>query len=231
MIRTVKKKDQRSGELTLPSLVYQGISGLLVRSIPYIPSHDKYNITICHEKKFVWFRVAKVGTRTIFNVFEQAHLNLDAEHTMSCYYPKNLYKGYFKFAFVRNPWDRLVSCWQNKVVDFNKLKFSDDRLLKMQKFSNFVSFVRDQNIETCNHHIRLQSKLIDLNSVDYIGRFENFEEHLSKIIELIGLDSINIEHRNPSKRKSNYREYYDESLKRKVAEIYSKDINIFSYDY
>jgi len=231
MIRTIKKGNKRSSKLTFPSCVYQGISMILVRSIPYMPSAERYNITICHEKKFLWFRVAKVGTRTVFDVLEQANINLDAELSMKCHYPINKYKEYFKFAFVRNPWDRLVSCWLNKVVNANYFQFSADRLLEMQKFENFVNFVADHNIERCDHHIRLQSKLIDLNNVDYIGRFEDFEEHLLKVIQLIGLDSINIKQKNASKNRTNYRQYYDESLRNKVAEIYGKDINIFSYDY
>lgn len=230
MIRTTKK-DGLSNKLTFPSLMYQKISRLLIRFFPYMPSVERYNITICHEKKFVWFRVAKVGTRTIFNVCEQANLNLDAEHPMFCHYPTNLYKDYFKFAFVRNPWDRLVSCWRNKVVDSNYFELSSDKLLEMQNFENFVDFVAQKNIETCDHHIRLQSKLIDLNSVDYIGKFENFNEDLSAIVQIIGLDSINIEQKNASKDRLSYKQYYDESLKDKVAEIYRKDISIFSYEY
>ncbi len=231
MIKTVKRKNGLSAKLTVQSLAYQKISKLLIRSIPYIPSNERYNITICHEKKFVWFRVAKVGTRTIFNVFEQAKINLDVEHAMSCHYPTNLYKRYFKFAFVRNPWDRLVSCWRNKVVDSNYYNFSNDRLLEMQTFKSFVDFVENENIENCDHHIRLQSKLIDLNSVDFIGRCENFNEDFSKVTEVIGIELMKIDCKNVSQNRSDYRHYYNESLKDKVAKIYRKDINVFQYDF
>lgn len=231
MIKTVKMKNGRSSKLTFLSTVYQSASKNLIRFFPYVPSDCPYNITICHEKQFVWFRVAKVGTRTIFNVFDNANITLDAEHPMFCHYPANLYKGYFKFAFVRNPWDRLASCWRNKVIDNNYFKFSKDRLLLMQEFGDFVEFVSDLDIETCDHHIRLQSKLIDLNNVDYIGRFENFEEDLLEVIQTIGFDSVRIEKHNSSKNKQDYRAYYDEGLKEKVANIYRKDINLFSYQF
>jgi hypothetical protein len=231
MIKTKKIKKKLSNQLTLPSQMYQKISHLLIRSIPHIPSSERYNITICHKEKFLWFRVAKVGTRTIFDVFDQAQLDLDAEHPMFCHYPTRVYKEYFKFAFVRNPWDRLVSCWQNKVVGENYFRFSDDRLLAMQTFRNFVDFVGNQNIEQCDHHIRLQQKLIDLNSVDFIGRFENFNADLEKVIKIIGIKSTTINHSNRSANRFDYREYYDAHLKEKVAGIYHKDINIFKYEF
>lgn len=239
MIKTqnaTKNTPGRSTRLNFPSRAYQGISRILVGGIsiiPYIPSIGRYNITLCHAHKFVWFRVAKVATRTILDVYKQANINLDAEHPHSCHYPVNLYKEYFKFAFVRNPWDRLVSCWLDKVVAHNLFEFSTDTLLKMQKFENFIDFVAHQNIDTCNEHIRLQSQLIDLNNIDYIGRFENFEEHLAEVMQCIGIgpDSMTIGHKNASKNRLNYAQYYDDKLKQKVAEIYRKDINIFLYQY
>lgn len=231
MIRTVKKESKRSFKLTLPSKAYQKISSLLVKSIPYMPSNGQYDISICHGKKFIWFRVPKVGTRTIFGVFDRSGIELDADHPYRCHYPANLYTDYFKFAMVRNPWDRLVSGWKNKVVKRNHYHFSDDELLKMQQFENFVDYVAGIDIERCDGHLRLQSKMIDLNNIDYIGRFENFEENLLKILKKIGLGSVEIEKLNPSINKLPYRDYYSKTVKEKVAAIYHKDINVFSYRF
>ena len=182
MIKTVKVKSGRSKELTLPSRAYQKISRALVNSIPYLPSNERYNITISNEKKFVWFRVGKVGSRTIFNIFKQANVYLDADNTLLCHYPVDKYTDYYKFAFIRNPWDRLVSCWQNKVIDSNYFNYSEGKLSKMQSFDEFVSFVADEDIENCDNHFILQSKIIDLNNIDFLGRFENFEKDLLAVV-------------------------------------------------
>lgn len=231
MIRTVNRNTGRSGKLTRTSRIYQGVSDILVGSVPWIPSHDKYNITISHEKKFIWFRVAKVGTRTIFDMFDQAKVNLDADQAMFCRYPVGFYEDYFMFGFVRNPWDRVVSCWIDKIVNTNYYKFSNEQLERMQAFDAFVDFVEGLDISACDQHLRLQSKLIDLNSVNFVGRFERFEESLSEVSDIIGLGNIAIQKINASKRDPDYRAYYSSKLRDRVASVYARDISIFGYGF
>lgn len=233
MLKTVKQTNGYSYELNYGSKLYQKFCHSLLKYIPYIPSNEGYNITISHERKFIWFRVAKVGTRTIFDMFDQAQIKIDVEHPMACRYPVNLYKDYFKFAFVRNPWERIVSCWRNKVVDCNYFNFSSDKLEELQSFEKFVDYVSELEIESCDHHLRLQSKLIDLNNLDYLGRFENFEKHLNEVVELLKVDlKGGIGHKNVStKNKSSYKDYYNEELKHKVYKIYKRDIDIFAYNF
>jgi hypothetical protein len=175
--------------------------------------------------------VAKVGTRTIFNAFEQGGLNLDAEHPMFCRYPEGLFIDYFKFAFVRNPWDRLLSCWRNKVVDSNYFKFSEELRARMQKFDRFVEYVEGLDLDQCDHHIRRQGRLIDINNIDFVGRFERFEEDLADVLKEIGISDIAIARKNASENRLHYRQHYDDALMARVGELYKKDIKLFGYSY
>src|SRR5262245_19376649 len=118
----MRTKPGDPGRLSRMSRVLQGLYRGMSR-VRIIPSAGPYNLTVSHERKFVWFRVAKVGTRTILNHFLDRGVRLDAEHASDVHYPPRAYADYFKFAFVRNPWDRLVSCWADKVVASNLFGF------------------------------------------------------------------------------------------------------------
>ncbi len=231
MLKTVKKNSQLSKELTAVSRVYQKASKYANRYFPYLPSRQKYNITVCREKKFIWFRVAKVGTRTIFSEFEKNRITLDAEHPLNVFYAPNYFKDYFKFAFVRNPWDRLVSCWHNKVIDENYYNFDTETYKKMRSFKNFVRYVANLDIENCEQHLREQTKLIDLNNVDYIGRFENFRHDLSEVFKKIGIAPPSDEKKNATRKRRDYRSYYDDELREKAGRIYRKSVQIFAYKF
>jgi len=231
MIKTLKQAGTNSRILSQESQDYQQESRNFLSSFPYLPSESPYNVTICHEKKFIWFRVAKVGTRTIFDVLNRADIKLDAEEPFNCHYPVKLYKNHFKFAFVRNPWDRLVSCWQNKVIKKNAFNFPEETYPQMKSFNNFVNFVAQVNINNCDNHFRLQSRLIDLNHIDYIGRFENFENDLKTVLTKLDIKDMTIDKKNATVDRKPYQEYYNEELKQRVARIYARDINLFSYKF
>ncbi len=218
-------------ELTFESKLYQQRAKKMVQERSY-PSLHQYCVTICEEKQFMWFRVAKVATRTIYEMLKQSGVHLDADHPYHCYYAKNVYKDYFKFSFVRNPYDRLVSCYKNKVLEYNYFKLSDEVWEEMkQDFGKFVDFVDKQNIENCDVHLRLQARLIDLNEMDFIGRMENFDNDIRYVFDKLAIPYKEIMRKNVSKDKTSYREFYNEELKQKVAEIYAKDLNIFCYDF
>jgi hypothetical protein len=114
-------------------------------------------------------------------------------------------------------------------VEENYFKFSEEKLLKMQNFADFVDYVAALDANRLDNHLRPQSALIDLNNIDYLGRFENFAEDLAEVTQILGLNLQTIPQENASQNRRDYREYYDEELKQKVARIYQKDLRIFGY--
>jgi len=213
-------------QLTKTSWGYQKFSAFIAETAIH-PSDIRYNLTISDKSKFVWFRVGKVGSRTILDIFRQANIELAAEHTHNIYYPVNIYKDYFRFAFVRNPWDRLVSCWRDKVVRRKYFGLSEGE----NDFESFIDYiVANVDLETGDSHLRLQSSLIDLNHIDFLGRFEKFKDDLTEVMNILDVNAV-IKKRNASPRKADYREYYSEQTKDKVAKLYKKDIQIFNYEF
>lgn len=221
----------KPGRLDKSSKAAQRIYKLINR-VPFIPSANRYKLTISRERKFIWFRVPKAGSSTILGHLRESEVFLDMERAGRIHYPVKLYADYFKFAFVRNPWSRLVSCWKNKVVDSNKeFRFEPDELERMRIFEDFVDYVATLDIYKCNSHLRLQTALIDLNNIDYLGRMETFGNDVNYIFRKIGLREKEVVPRNVSSDSKPYQDYYSRKTAEKVAQIYRKDIQIFGYRF
>ena len=194
-------------------------------------SDRSYNLTISYSSKVLWFRVAKVGTRTVLGHLKKEAVCLEAEHPYHVRYRAKNFTNFFRFAFVRNPWDRLVSAWLNKVVNSNHFGFAPESLKKYQDFANFVDYLSSVNVESCDSHLKLQSRLVDLGNVDFLGRFETFAKDFVHVCKQIGISSQGVEAKNVSHGRKDYRKYYSGELVEAVGEIYSRDIQIFGYDY
>ena len=248
MIRTIHNKNpnsiskvKRAKVLSPESEIMQAKWIDFLNNNDNIPSYYPYNLTICDDPKFIWFRNAKVGTRSIFNALDNAKVKYTAEHALNCHYSPQKYKDYYKFAFIRNPWDRLVSGWRQKVfvpawshkktVRKTILGIPPSDYIQMQKFENFISFCSTIDIKNCDSHFRLQCALIDLNEVDHIGKFENFDVDVKEIFKFLDLPINQVPHKNKSKRRPSYKSYYTEETMQQVAKIYQKDIQVFGYTF
>jgi len=143
---------------------------------------------------------------------------------------------YFKFAFVRNPWDRLVS-WYSMIKDKNqKNKFGK---YVTENSSNFEEFIKNcTDIIQDNDGIKSAEfnqldYLIDENGniiVDFIGRFENLEEDFNKIIKKLNMPELKLPILNSSKHED-YKKYYNEETKKIIEKRFKKDIDFFKYKF
>ena len=189
-----------------------------------------YNTTISDKIQFVWFRVAKTGTRTLFELLKKNQIpfkNRGKGKWIVFYEPKN-YLNYFKFTIIRNPWDRLVSCYSDKVLKKSNLYYEE---AFEKDFKYFIKeFVNKKDLTTADCHIRLQSKLFPINELDFIGRFESLEEDLKFISIRLGIKEYENIHLNASQHM-HYSTYYDEECKNIVFEKYRADIELFHYHF
>ncbi len=191
----------------------------------YRESLPHYNTTLGHEKKFVWFRVSKVGSKTIANILNTneaiSSFNYDAP------YDSNDYPDYFKFAFVRNPWDRVVSCYQNRIVTADKKRFKE---CHGKNFDCFVRYIDKQDLLTADKHIKLQTASMPLEEMDFIGRLENFSEDLPYVLERLGCKNNNYLHKNRTDH-AHYSTYYTDETREIIARKYKADIDYFGYTF
>jgi len=142
---------------------------------------------------------------------------------------------YFKFAFVRNPFDRIVSAYfyldNGGCNEFDR-RFRAEYLAPYK--GNFATFVEDLSKLLTAAHFQPQvvwlcdsrRKLLP----DFIGRYESFERDMSVVGKRLGLSFDKVPFLNASKHKF-YRSYYDDATSRRVAQAYGEDLELFCYRF
>lgn len=151
------------------------------------------------------------------------------------------------FTFVRNPFSRLVSCYQDRVLKSKQLhrkgevflRYLDGFLYDSKDFADFVQ--RISVIPAClqDRHFKSQYTIIYEDSLkpigrdepDFIGHMENIGQDWSVLQEQYHLS--NLPRRNVSeqaKGKKDWRDYYDEKTAKLVYRLYKKDIESFGYE-
>ena len=145
---------------------------------------------------------------------------IEAERSM----PVDSFEKYFKFAIVRNPWDRLVSEYE-----YIKTQPTHSRFKKLSALS-FADFVNYQSQRPAAHQVNALKLKNGKLGCDYIGKLETLDESLSVIADKIGIDFSELPHVNQVKRRD-YRTYYDDNLIESVAQMWQKDLKAFSYQF
>jgi len=149
------------------------------------------------------------------------------------------FSKYFKFAFVRNPWDRAVSAYT--FVKQGGTKFvqpTKSDIYASGIFDDFDTFLFDwlqyQNLLEIDVVFAPQYHFIcdddDQLLVDYVGKMETLESDIIKISEKLGRP-IDIKHLNKSTKQKDFRSYYSDKSIELVAKIYQKDIDMFNYSF
>lgn len=229
---------------------------------------------LCEKYKCIFIHVPKVAGQSIERVFLRLHgLNWDqrgalllrpneypelgpprlahlkASEYISCgYVSQEKFQTYFKFSFVRNPWDRIVSEYK-----FRKYPFRMD-------FKTFLfSHLPEPGWTDSYRHIIPQYEFLYEDGVclvDFIGRFENLSRDFGCVCKKLQIELGPLPHANSTsnhKKKNkglikylsglssdkrwrkntfdHYSEYYDNESKEYVGNMYKQDIMAFNYNF
>ena len=140
------------------------------------------------------------------------------------------YQNFFCFAFVRNPWDLMVSSFSWWTQKPKQLQTRKDYGYDI-KAKGFKAFIKSNSscLNECYHNN--EGQLYWLNDkIDFIGRYENLQQDFNTICDKIRIPRQALPHINKSKHK-HYTEYYDDETRETVAEKYAKDIEYFDYKF
>lgn len=135
------------------------------------------------------------------------------------------FASYFKFAFVRNPFDRFISYCSFATSREGTFQRDPKKVMRHLLFTapphNHIIF-RPQFTFLCGPDGELQA--------DYLGKVENMQASYDEVAQRLGIESTALDHANRSRRGA-YKDYYDQELIDGVARIYARDLELFGYDY
>lgn len=135
--------------------------------------------------------------------------------------PPAVWRDYFKFAIVRNPYDRFISACAflyrgNPVYRGNEGYFRNDALTSLADHM----LIRPQTDLLVDPTGRL--------GMDYVGRYETLDDSFREVCNSTGLPELTLAQVNASEHAP-YRTCYDESLLRAVTDLYRRDFDLLDY--
>jgi chondroitin 4-sulfotransferase 11 len=159
-----------------------------------------------------------------------------------------LFPELFSFTFVRNPWDRLVSCYRDKIAgEVHGFTASTirpgvadclaryDAFEADMTFEDFVTVVASIADSDADEHFRSQHTFVMNRSkkigIDFVGRFEHLEHDFEHVERHLGMPKSSLPHLQAVNNPVHYAEYYSVGTRDKVAERYRTDIEVFNYKF
>ncbi|MCC6454645.1 MAG: sulfotransferase family 2 domain-containing protein [Caldilineaceae bacterium] len=213
----------------------------------------------------IYFQIPKVASTALKTLFKK-ELGLPGLAPHATRFPvltmgeieTGPYSSHFKFCFIRNPWARIASCYQSKVVNSRNLNQTfwtqclyyvmprsagalRHRLASFlvlnanMSFEEFVNAVAEIPDEYADKHFRSQYTFLCNASgellVDYVGHLETFKDDFQQVAQRIGLGGESLQRGSEKKRPSyHYKDYYDKNTWEIIARRYQKDIELLGYE-
>lgn len=193
---------------------------------------------ISHEGKFIFIDICKCAGTSIISALGEyfecsgkhhSISNITGDYSFCSNLSTEEIGGYFKFTFVRNPYDRLLSVWL--------WGHSQGHMYREYSFREFVIGVRDGIFEEYNRHryIPMIDWLRDGDGrirIDFIGKYENLAVDFSELCGRLGIGDVVLSKWNVSRaRRSHYRGYYDAETREIVSGLYAEDFEVFGYSF
>ena len=136
------------------------------------------------------------------------------------------FEKYFKFGFVRNPWDRVVSLYERTEPLIMKDKMTFDQ------FVDWIQYASATCIHSSPHRYQLDWFVDGSGNMlaDFIGRFERLDADWATIAKKLGLPET-LPHKRENPRARHYTDYYNDKTREIIARKFKIDIDHFGYEF
>ncbi|HHC74145.1 MAG TPA: sulfotransferase [Thiothrix sp.] len=165
----------------------------------------------------------------LYEIWESVLLHATAQQTQKAL--PDAFNHYYKFAFVRNPWDWQISMYHFLLKQTQNTHY--DLIKSFPSFRHYLEWVVSEKKPFPKGATKLQKTMLVDNKgnlmVDYIGRFENLQQDFQSVAQHLGIQA-NLPKRNTSNHR-NYPDYYDSYTKKLVGIHFAEDIDLFEYTF
>tara|TARA_Y100001938_G_C8076340_1_gene426335 strand:- start:492 stop:1082 length:591 start_codon:yes stop_codon:yes gene_type:complete len=195
---------------------------------------------ISHDLKCVFIHIPKCAGTSVYKSLKLDFLG--SGHAPASKHFDFLQQGYFSFSFVRNPWDRISSCYRyfqslKPGVRWYRANQTISDLANSVSFNEFVNYVldfqkmmiREKGSVRSGIHFQPFSYFLD-TSIDFVGKVEDINHDYMSIRSRLNLPLKQIPKINSTKNQD-YKELYNEETRNIVYNIYKEDIEKYNYEF
>lgn len=139
--------------------------------------------------------------------------------------PAEQFDRYFKFAFVRNPWERLVSEYE-----YILSQPGHGRHRRVARLEGFHEFVRMQIPRRDAYQINMICDRKHRPLMDFVGKVELLDQDWRSVCTRLAIPFEKLPRRNVT-RYGAYPEFYNPALRNLVARHWRREIEQFGYEF
>ena len=180
------------------------------------------------------------GTKTTSDRFWQQETNHETE-LITLRRARKYRRSHFSFSFVRNPFDRLIAAYNNKVIENEAppQPMQNMGITHGMSFEAFLDVLIDTPLKKYDVHVLPQSQLICIDDQivpKFVGRVEQIDEHWTELRDILNRKGITVMESLPQKnvRRSDggsLKSYFNsDALIEKTMRIYGDDVRLFYND-
>jgi len=225
--------------------------------------HPDYlpEIVVSTRHRFVYCGVPLVGTQTFLDIFirrpriQGARLHRRTMEHVLALDPE--FGTYLKFGIVRNPWSRVVSCYERVIRNaYSKDKLFSIRTVKdigqiclhrglypQMYFNEFVEWLcsEEGSDDIANRHWMSQYRFLTSGDgkiqCDLLLRLENLKAELRPVFERLNIYIGELPIKNATADMvirplhRHFRDYYNVATANAIRDRYHRDIELFDYHF